>query len=234
MAPRRNADREADGSACPDEEAPAAVAALPVPPFGAVRTGYRRRGGAHGRRESGCLVVPGCTEAGLHVIPWDRLREKSPRLFNLCRRSGASNLHSLRDGGTLYVSDWSGVHWHEENLEVEEVMETPEVGPGDLLLLSFNTIHATQTTDDRRLAVTLRTCDPESCARNSYAASLGCASSSGGGHRVPGKVQAVAPISFSVLRNRFRANLSYAPWRGCTKPGTLTWRATRWGRSGLR
>ena len=40
-------------------------------------------------------------------------------------------------------------------------METPEVGPGDLLLLSFNTIHATQTTDDRRLAVTLRTCDPE-------------------------------------------------------------------------
>ena len=49
---------------------------------------------------------------------------------------------------------------------------------------------------------------------------------SGGGHRVPGKVLAVAPISFSSLRNRFPANLSYAPWRGCTKPGTLTWRAT--------
>ena len=107
------------------------------------------------------LVKPSRTEAGLHVIPWDRLREKSPRVFNLCRRSGASQLHSLRDGGTLYVSDWSGVHWHEEDLEVEDVMETPEVGPGDLLLLSHNTIHATQTTDDRRLAVTLRTCDPE-------------------------------------------------------------------------
>ena len=40
-------------------------------------------------------------------------------------------------------------------------METPEVGPGDLLLLRVNTIHATQTTDDRRLAVSLRTCDPE-------------------------------------------------------------------------
>jgi hypothetical protein len=61
----------------------------------------------------------------------------------------------------LYISDWSGVHWHEENLEIEEVMETPEVGPGDLLLLRVNTIHATQTTDDRRLAVSLRTCDPE-------------------------------------------------------------------------
>ena len=107
------------------------------------------------------LVKPSRTEAGLHVIPWDRLHAKSPRVFNLCRRSGASNLHSLRDGGTLYVSDWSGVHWHEEDLEVDEVMETPEVGPGDLLLLSHNTIHATQTTDDRRLAVTLRTCDPE-------------------------------------------------------------------------
>ena len=107
------------------------------------------------------LVKPSRTEAGLHVIPWDRLREKSPRVFNLCRRSGASQLHSLRDGGTLYVSDWSGVRWHEEDLEVEDVMETPEVGPGDLLLLSHNTIHATQTTDDRRLAVTLRTCDPE-------------------------------------------------------------------------
>jgi hypothetical protein len=61
----------------------------------------------------------------------------------------------------LYFSDWSGVHYHEENLEIEEVMETPEVGPGDLLLLRVNTIHATQTTDDRRLAVSLRTCDPE-------------------------------------------------------------------------
>ena len=39
-------------------------------------------------------------------------------------------------------------------------METPEVGPGDLLLLRVNTIHATQTTEDRRVAVSLRTCDP--------------------------------------------------------------------------
>ena len=107
------------------------------------------------------LVKPSRTEAGLRVIPRDRLREKSPRVFNLCRRSGASRLFALRDGGTLYFSDWSGVLWHEENLEIEDVMETPEMGPGDLLLLSLNTIHATQTTDDRRLAVSLRTCDPE-------------------------------------------------------------------------
>ena len=107
------------------------------------------------------LVKASRTEAGLRLIPWDRLGEKSPRLFNLCRRSGASSLYSLRDGGTLYISDWSGVHWLEENLEIEEVMETPEVGSGDLLLLRVNTIHATQTTDDRRLAVSLRTCDPE-------------------------------------------------------------------------
>ena len=40
-------------------------------------------------------------------------------------------------------------------------METPEVGVGDMLLLRVNTIHSTQTTDDRRLAVSLRTCDPE-------------------------------------------------------------------------
>ena len=61
----------------------------------------------------------------------------------------------------MYISDWSGVHWVEENLEIEDVMETPEVGVGDLLLLCVNTIHATQTTDDRRLAVSLRTCDPK-------------------------------------------------------------------------
>ena len=70
------------------------------------------------------LVKPSRTEAGMHLIPWDRLGEKSPRLFNLCRRSGASSLHSVRDGGTLYISDWSGVDWVEENLEVEDVMET--------------------------------------------------------------------------------------------------------------
>ena len=54
------------------------------------------------------LVKPSPTEAGLRVIPWDRLREKSLRVFNLCRRAGASRLFSLRDGGTLYSSDWSG------------------------------------------------------------------------------------------------------------------------------
>ena len=107
------------------------------------------------------LVKPSRTEAGLRVIPWDRLREQSPRLLNLCRRSGASYLHPLRDGGTVYLSDWSGVHWVDEDFEIEDGLETPEVGPGDLLLLSLNTIHTTQTTDDRRLAVSLRTCDPE-------------------------------------------------------------------------
>ena len=74
------------------------------------------------------LVKPSRTEAGMRLIPWDRLGEKSPRLFNLCRRSGASSLHSLRDGGTLYISDWSGVHWVEENLEVEDVMEIRRSG----------------------------------------------------------------------------------------------------------
>jgi len=127
------------------------------------------------------LVKPSRTEWGLHLIPFDRLAEKSPRLFNLCRRSGASRLFSLRDGGTLYISDWSGVTWIEESLEVEDVMETPEIGPGDMLLMRVNTIHATQTKDrkwnhpfsstplpaamqtneDRRIAVGLRTCDPE-------------------------------------------------------------------------
>ena len=127
------------------------------------------------------LVKPSCTELGIHVIPWDRLAEKSPRLFNLCRRSGASRLLSLRGGGTFYISDWSGVTWIEESLEVEEVMETPEVGPGDMLLMRFNVIHATQSkdgkwihpidakpvpgatqaTEDPRIAVALRTCDPE-------------------------------------------------------------------------
>jgi len=128
------------------------------------------------------LVKPSRTELGIHVIPFDRLAEKSPRLFNLCRRSGASRLLSLRGGGTFYISDWSGVTWIEESLEVEEVMETPEVGPGDLLLMRFNVIHATQSTDgkwihpidaaepvpgatqaseDPRIAVALRTCDPD-------------------------------------------------------------------------
>ena len=81
-------------------------------------------------------------------------------MFNLCWRSGASRLLSLRDGGTFYLSDWSGVYYHDEHLEIEDVMETPEVGPGDLLLLRVNTIHATQRTGDRRVAVSLRTCDP--------------------------------------------------------------------------
>ena len=102
-------------------------------------------------------------------------------LLNLCRRSGASRLLSLRGGGTFYISDWSGVTWVEESLEVEDVKETPELGPGDMLL-RFNVFHATQSKDgkwihpidaakpvpgatqpseDLRIAVALRTCDPD-------------------------------------------------------------------------
>lgn len=52
------------------------------------------------------LVTPSRTEAGLRVIPWDRLHEKSPRVFNLCRRSGASRLYSLRTCDPETPIDW--------------------------------------------------------------------------------------------------------------------------------
>ena len=106
------------------------------------------------------MVKPSRTEAGLRLIPWDRLGEQSPRL--LTSAALGRELHALTPGrGDLVRVDWSGVHWVDEDLELEEVIETPELGPGDLLLLSHNTIHTTQTTDDRRLAVSVRTCDPE-------------------------------------------------------------------------
>ena len=54
------------------------------------------------------LIKPSRTEAGLHLIPWDRLGEKSPRLYNLCRRSGASRLYSLR-GGNPAPSSFPGL-----------------------------------------------------------------------------------------------------------------------------
>ena len=96
------------------------------------------------------LVKPSRTEAGLRVIPWDRLREKSPRVFNLCRRSGASSLHSLRDGGTLYISDWSGIHWVEENLENRGCFG--DSGGGGRRPAAAVPQHNTRDADDRRSA----------------------------------------------------------------------------------
>ena len=156
------------------------------------------------------LVKPSRSEAGLRVIPWDRLREKSPRVFNLCRRSGASRLYSLRDGGTLYLSDWSGVSYHDEDLEIEDVMETPELGPGDLLLLRVNTIHATQTTDDRRVAVSLRTRDPETPIDWHRVA----------GSPTPWRMKSLAgqnKLNFPVF-NTSRKTTSASPWRTSCRP----------------
>ena len=89
-------------------------------------------------------------------------------------------------------------------------METPEVGPGDLLLLRVNTIHATQTTDDRRVAVSLRTCDPETPIDWHRVA----------GSPTPWRMKSLAgqnKLNFRFF-NTSRKTTSASPWRTSCRP----------------
>jgi Phytanoyl-CoA dioxygenase (PhyH) len=99
------------------------------------------------------IQKPDKAKGNLRVIPWDRLKARSPELFHKLVRRGGTAYETLA-GKTLVVADGGLVA--ELPYDIEELCVTPELEAGDLLLLRGDVVHGTQDTATKRIALSMR------------------------------------------------------------------------------
>jgi len=97
-------------------------------------------------------------KTNVQVVPWERIEERSPDIVDKLRGQGGT-IYVPRGAKTMVLVD--------EGLlatlpyDIHELGHTPELGPGDLLLMRGDTIHRTQDVDTVRVALSLRLANPE-------------------------------------------------------------------------
>lgn len=94
-------------------------------------------------------------EANLNVVPFARLKAKSPEYYNMLVGSGA-NRYEIKDGQTHIYSDETGKKIGVIPYDLATLAETPKLNVGDLLLLRGDSIHSTQPSDSARVALSVR------------------------------------------------------------------------------
>lgn len=89
------------------------------------------------------IVKPDTSRTGIDVIPHSKFEEKSPDIYKKYIKSKGAKRFLLRppniemhddEGGDIVMLDF----------DFDEVKDTPNVGPGDLVLLRGDTIHRSQ------------------------------------------------------------------------------------------
>lgn len=94
-------------------------------------------------------------EANLHVIPFDKLKAKSPEYYDMVVGSGA-RWYTVRDGVTHIYSDEVGASVGTIPFDIATIAETPHLNAGDLLLLRGDIIHSSQESNTNRIALSFR------------------------------------------------------------------------------
>lgn len=94
-------------------------------------------------------------EANLNVIPFDKLKARSPECYNKVVGQGAVS-YTVRNGETHVYSDEPGSKIGVLPYDIGILAETPQLNPGDLLLLRGDSIHSTQASDFARVALSIR------------------------------------------------------------------------------
>ncbi len=101
------------------------------------------------------IIKPELSKSNLCIIPFDRLKARSPEVYPRILNKGATRyqvaknkttIYNDNDGGKLGVLDYS----------IEDIAETPYLNAGDLLLIRGDVIHRTQDADSLRTALSIR------------------------------------------------------------------------------
>lgn len=100
------------------------------------------------------FIKPRRTNGNLSLIPFDQLREVSPECHDRLFHRGATSLVS-REGTTIVQFDEDDTEM-KFSFDLESIAVTPELGPGDLLVLRGDVVHKTQDGDGERVAISLR------------------------------------------------------------------------------
>lgn len=94
-------------------------------------------------------------EANLRLIPFDRLRMKSPAYYKKLVGGGATSF-TYRNGKTNIFSGQTGSSLGELPYDIDSIAEIPQLNVGDLLLLRGDIIHSTQLANSERVALSFR------------------------------------------------------------------------------
>lgn len=101
------------------------------------------------------IIKEHSNESGLDIVPADVLKSSIPAdQYDMIISRGAAH-YSCTDTASILHDD---VYDKKYNIDVSlnSIKHTPEILPGDLLLLRGNTIHRTQDTNSHRVAASIR------------------------------------------------------------------------------
>lgn len=106
------------------------------------------------------IVKPERNKSGISVIPYDAI---IPLLSDLAKErliGRGAKLFLTKDDKTTIRDDAVGDTIPLE-FNIEDFKQTPDIGPGDLLLMRGDLIHKTQDTSTSRVAVSIRSCNAD-------------------------------------------------------------------------
>jgi len=111
------------------------------------------------------VVKPRRDKSNLSIIPFDVLERESPRSFPKLVRGGATRFPRIGDKRMVFFDDSGSVHLMPRDLN--RLAHTPELGPGDLLLLRGDMIHSTQDTETERVSLSFRAARSDTVVKRS-------------------------------------------------------------------
>jgi hypothetical protein len=114
---------------------------------------------------------PDRKKSNLCVIPLDELARRSPKAYKQRKGKGACVASRFMGRTILRDHDLGGLSLL--SFDFDEIGDTPELGPGDLLLLRGDVFHKTQDTDTDRVAISFRMVNSKTIVKRSSLVSFG-------------------------------------------------------------
>jgi hypothetical protein len=106
------------------------------------------------------LIKPDRERSNLTVLPFDRIKLRSPEAHAKLVGKGAHMLEESDEGTDIVDESMDGGNLR-LGFSAHEIAETPLLSPGDLLLLRGDVVHKTQDADTDRVAISFRTIDAD-------------------------------------------------------------------------
>ncbi len=100
------------------------------------------------------IQKPRRDRSNLCIVPFDVLEKECPRTYRTLVRGGAANFVQVGKRTLVFLDDTGRLHLMPSDLD--RLAHTPELDPGDLLLLRGDMIHRTQDTETERVSLSFR------------------------------------------------------------------------------
>lgn len=101
------------------------------------------------------IIKPDVRKSNLCIVPFDRLKVKSPEIYKRILNKGATRYQVEKHKTTIY-NDNQGGKLGTLDYSIEDIAETPYLNAGDLLLIRGDVIHRTQDAETLRTALSIR------------------------------------------------------------------------------